>query len=314
MQAPVGRVYVLTNARMPGLVKVGFTLGTVEGRAKELNGTGTPVPFEIAYQVEVRNPAALESAAHAKLRASRVNGDREFFELETVDAILCVRDLASERIDEEIHPRYALDVDVTARERERIRLAEQEQREHARLVEEERKQEAENAKKRTRYDKFVSESTAHKRETDRLRGVLLAAQSKLDVTSFTLNPEPLERNLPRLLTIAMGLSVVLGVGLILSDSPSNLWGFSGLVLPLPLYRIRSGLVRTLQKKDAARREYKKIQNEVWDAEYELEKLEKRKPKLDSELSTEHIRNFSEEARGAIKCDSQGFELPARNKR
>ena len=36
MKEPVGRVYVLTNPRVVGLVKIGFTLGTVEGKAKEL--------------------------------------------------------------------------------------------------------------------------------------------------------------------------------------------------------------------------------------------------------------------------------------
>jgi hypothetical protein len=132
MKEPVGRVYVLTNPRMQGLVKIGFTLGTVEGRAKELDATGTPEPFEIAYQVEVRGPETLERHAHVQLTEKRVRNSREFFEVDVVEAILCIRSLASERLDEECSPRYIEMVDETAKrraeEREINRVAEKAQR------------------------------------------------------------------------------------------------------------------------------------------------------------------------------------------
>ena len=117
MLAPVGRVYILTNPRMSGLVKIGFTLGKVEDRAKELFTTGIPAPFKIAYQVEVRGPDELEQKAHARLSSKRASNSREFFEVDVVDAIMCVRGLAVEPLGEECSPDYVELVDETAKPR-----------------------------------------------------------------------------------------------------------------------------------------------------------------------------------------------------
>ncbi len=104
MQAPVGRVYVLTNPRMPGVVKIGFTMGTVEGRAKELDSTGLPEPFEVAYQVEVRGADVLERQAHSKLSAHRVRNSREFFEIDVFDAIECGQRQGARCHHQKAHP------------------------------------------------------------------------------------------------------------------------------------------------------------------------------------------------------------------
>ena len=39
MKPAVGRVYVLSNKAVPGLLKIGYTMNTVEGRVKELSGS-----------------------------------------------------------------------------------------------------------------------------------------------------------------------------------------------------------------------------------------------------------------------------------
>ena len=45
-----GFVYVLSNASMPGLIKVGMTTKVPDGRAKELSSdTSTPTPFIVEY-------------------------------------------------------------------------------------------------------------------------------------------------------------------------------------------------------------------------------------------------------------------------
>tara|TARA_R110000850_G_scaffold72801_2_gene159941 strand:+ start:293 stop:826 length:534 start_codon:yes stop_codon:yes gene_type:complete len=73
-------VYVLTNEAMKGLVKIGMTTRTVEQRVKELQSTGVPFPFEVAYSVEVPNSAAyIEQEVHRQMAACRVSSDREFF-------------------------------------------------------------------------------------------------------------------------------------------------------------------------------------------------------------------------------------------
>ena len=57
MKKPIGRVYVLSNKAMPGLVKIGYTYGAVESRVSELSSaTGVPIAFQIEFQAECRDP------------------------------------------------------------------------------------------------------------------------------------------------------------------------------------------------------------------------------------------------------------------
>lgn len=103
MKLPVGRVYVLSNKAMPGLLKIGFTMNTVEGRVKELSlATGVPSEFVIDYQVECRDPAGVESHAHAFLHEKRLNKGREFFSISLEEAVMVIRSYAVEIFEEEI--------------------------------------------------------------------------------------------------------------------------------------------------------------------------------------------------------------------
>jgi hypothetical protein len=45
-------VYILKNESMPEYIKIGFTHGSVVERLKQLDRTGTPLPFEVYYAVE----------------------------------------------------------------------------------------------------------------------------------------------------------------------------------------------------------------------------------------------------------------------
>lgn len=52
--ADPGKIYVLTNPCMRGLVKIGCTAGTIEDRIKQLSGaTGVPVAFKCHFAAEV---------------------------------------------------------------------------------------------------------------------------------------------------------------------------------------------------------------------------------------------------------------------
>lgn len=78
-------VYVLTNAAMPGIVKVGKTIN-VPQRIRTLSShTGVPVPFDLELAIEVKDAARLEGALHGTLQGSRVNPKREFFEIDVED-------------------------------------------------------------------------------------------------------------------------------------------------------------------------------------------------------------------------------------
>ena len=91
-----GWVYVLTNQGMSGLVKIGYTSGLPQERAKALYSTGVAYPFKVMYQVRCREYRQVEQAVHRKLAAKRVNNGREFFACsvqEAIDAIAaCVGD------------------------------------------------------------------------------------------------------------------------------------------------------------------------------------------------------------------------------
>jgi hypothetical protein len=70
-------VYIITNAAAPGLLKIGFTDRAPEARAQELGATGLPLPYVVAYAVQVSDGRAVESAAHASLAQYHVG--KEWF-------------------------------------------------------------------------------------------------------------------------------------------------------------------------------------------------------------------------------------------
>jgi ribosomal protein S27E len=77
-----GYMYVLSNPTMPGLLKIGFTLRSVEDRVAELNsGTGVPAPFVVEAIFPSSQPEEHEKQVHQSLAAYRTE-KREFFKIE----------------------------------------------------------------------------------------------------------------------------------------------------------------------------------------------------------------------------------------
>ena len=61
----LGYLYILTNASMPELLKVGRTARDPHERARELSTTGVPTPFEVAWVSRALvNVSEAEAAAH----------------------------------------------------------------------------------------------------------------------------------------------------------------------------------------------------------------------------------------------------------
>lgn len=90
-----GYVYILINASMPGLVKVGRTLRDARARARELQSTGVPTAFEVAYEIFSEDHEALERRLHERLDEFRVADNREFFRYPLRMTIECLQDLAA---------------------------------------------------------------------------------------------------------------------------------------------------------------------------------------------------------------------------
>lgn len=86
-----GFVYVLTNASMPGFVKIGLTQqDDLQVRLKQLDVTSTPLPFECNYAARVPDCRRLERALHFVFGEKRTRLNREFFQVdpELVRAII----------------------------------------------------------------------------------------------------------------------------------------------------------------------------------------------------------------------------------
>lgn len=92
----VGWLYVLANAAMPSLLKIGYTTKTVEQRVRDLScHTGVPSPFTCVYRGRVPDPAGLEAQVHQLL--SEHSFAKEFFRLELTVAIDAIRKAADMR-------------------------------------------------------------------------------------------------------------------------------------------------------------------------------------------------------------------------
>ncbi len=84
-------VYILINEAMPGIVKIGRTIDSVECRiAKLSSSTSVPLAFECYFAAEVQNCADLERKLHQLFSENRVNPKREFFKIDPERVVLAI--------------------------------------------------------------------------------------------------------------------------------------------------------------------------------------------------------------------------------
>ena len=99
-----GYVYVLTNAAMPGLVKIGHSVNGGRARARDLFQTGVPEPFKVCFEILTNDCALLEMRAHRKLDKYRVNSQREFFKINVPTAVTGIMEVYLNDYDVELIP------------------------------------------------------------------------------------------------------------------------------------------------------------------------------------------------------------------
>jgi hypothetical protein len=88
-----GYVYILTNASMPDLIKIGKTARDSRERAKELSKTSVPTPFKVAFEIFSFDYEQLEKNIHNELADFRINPNREFFRYPLSKAISTLQKL-----------------------------------------------------------------------------------------------------------------------------------------------------------------------------------------------------------------------------
>jgi hypothetical protein len=102
-----GWVYVIVNEALPGLVKIGFSLKDPVIRARELNHTGAPHPYAVAYDALVNEPRELEQRLHIHLNHAKEG--KEWFKLAPKEAVAAIRKLADELLLENLALPIVLD-------------------------------------------------------------------------------------------------------------------------------------------------------------------------------------------------------------
>ena len=87
----MGKVYILTNDLMPGIVKIGYTTQSIKERLKELDKTGVPWPFKCHFAIETDRYKEIESLMHDTFADYRVRSTREFFKISPEKVVAALR-------------------------------------------------------------------------------------------------------------------------------------------------------------------------------------------------------------------------------
>lgn len=88
----MGKVYILTNDAMPGIIKIGITdMDTIEDRMKSLDNTSVPKPFRFHYAIETGKHREIEKLMHNAFSKFRIRDNREFFEMDAESAVAALK-------------------------------------------------------------------------------------------------------------------------------------------------------------------------------------------------------------------------------
>lgn len=118
-------VYILINESMPEYIKIGFTHGDVKERMKQLDRTGTPLPFEIYYAAIVENAEKEERWLHSIFADRRARDSREFFKMNPEYATLALKrvEIQEQKIDSGLTKEQEKEVDEVKERRSRFHFA-----------------------------------------------------------------------------------------------------------------------------------------------------------------------------------------------
>ncbi len=118
-------VYILKNESMPEYIKIGFTHRDVTERLRELDRTGTPLPFEVYYAATVENAEKEEKWLHSIFADRRARDSREFFKMNPEYATLALKrvEIKEEKIDSELTKEQEKEIDEVKERRSRFHFA-----------------------------------------------------------------------------------------------------------------------------------------------------------------------------------------------
>ena len=92
-------VYILTNVAYPGVCKIGKAINP-QKRVRQINNAGVISEWDLRYALPVSDDYKVEKLIHDELGFIRMNSfqnsSREFFEIEFMNAVSVIENLASE--------------------------------------------------------------------------------------------------------------------------------------------------------------------------------------------------------------------------
>ena len=97
----VGKIYILSTRESRDILKIGYTNRTVEERVKEINSaTGVLIPYGVRAMWIVKSAREIEAELHNLLAPFRVRQDREFFQMDFLDAFKFITGYIREKREE----------------------------------------------------------------------------------------------------------------------------------------------------------------------------------------------------------------------
>jgi hypothetical protein len=119
-------IYILTNESMPEYIKIGLTHGEVQERLKQLDRTGTPLPFEVYYAATVENAEKEERWMHSIFADRRARDNREFFKMNPEYATLALKrvQIKETQVDSVLTPEQEKEVDQVKEKRSKFHFSE----------------------------------------------------------------------------------------------------------------------------------------------------------------------------------------------
>lgn len=118
-----GIVYILTNAAMPGYIKIGLTQqDDVASRVKQLDNTSLPLPFECYYSASVPDCRRLERTLHFVFGEKRARLNREFFTaspdlVKAIIELVAIREVTLSDAEQDISPKERREIDAEQQRR-----------------------------------------------------------------------------------------------------------------------------------------------------------------------------------------------------
>jgi hypothetical protein len=97
----VGKIYILSTRESKDVLKIGYTNRTVEERVREINSaTGVLIPYGVRAMWIVKSAREVEAELHNLLAPFRVRQDREFFQMDYLDAFKFITSYIREKREE----------------------------------------------------------------------------------------------------------------------------------------------------------------------------------------------------------------------